>query len=302
MARKSFISFVGLSGVAVDERAIARRWGRFFEAPMLLLAIWIIIEWYLSAEGRYPDRWGIVTNWVVWLFFVVETSLLCLLVRDKRRYLLSNWINLMIIAVGVPLLWNLQPYAAALRSLRILLLLGIFFEMSGSIRKMLARNNIGATLLVSLIVVVMAGISIAAIDPAINTPWDGIWWAWVTVTTVGYGDIVPESPQGRIFGGLLMILGLGLFSLITASFSAFLVSREEEKVVKTEESLIQKEEELIRKEGEIMGQERRAIAKLESIEHRLANLEEGLSRLIAQLSERTAAAKEDSGDGEASRK
>ena len=43
----------------------------------------------------------------------------------------------------------------------------------------------GATLFVSLIVVVMAGISIAAIDPAIDSPWDGIWWAWVTVTTVG---------------------------------------------------------------------------------------------------------------------
>lgn len=61
----------------------------------------------------------------------------------------------------------------------------------------------------------------AAIDPAINNIWDGMWWAWVTVTTVGYGDIVPVSGPGRILAGILMLIGMGLFSLFTANFSAF---------------------------------------------------------------------------------
>ena len=113
------------------------------------------------------------------------------------------------------------------------------------------------------------------------------------MTTVGYGDLVPESPQGRIFGGLLMVLGLGMFSLLTANFSAFLIIREEEGIVKKEETLIEKEEELIEK-GEIFaGEEMRAIAKLESIEARLENLERGLSQLIQQLSKSEAAAQAD---------
>ena len=278
MTRKSFTSFIGLAGVANDERLRARRWGRWFEAPMLLIALWIVAEWYLSARGAYPEHWGFITNWVVWLFFAVETALLCFLVRDKRRYLLSNWINLLIIAVGLPLLWSNQPYAGALRTLRILLLFGILFEMSSTIRQMLARNNIGLTLFVALIIIVMAGTSMAAIDPAIETFWDGIWWAWVTVTTVGYGDLVPESPQGKVFGGLLMILGLGLFSLITASFSAFLIAREEEEIVEKEEAIIEKKK-------EVATQELHAIAKLDQIEGRLENLERDLGRLIDHLSE-----------------
>ncbi len=293
MARKSLLSFVGLAGVAQDERPRARNWGRFFEAPMLFIAIWIIIEWYLSAKGQYPERWGITTNWIIWLFFLVETSLLACLVRDKRRYLATNWINLLIIAVGVPLLWSSQPYAGALRTLRILLLLGIFLEMSSTIRQMLRTNNIGITLLTSLVVIVMAGTSIAVIDPAIATPWDGIWWAWVTVTTVGYGDIVPESPQGKVFGGLLMVLGLGLFSLMTASFSAFLISREGEKIVEQEETLLEKEEEFLEKEREAVSQETEALEKLEKIEARLANLEAGLGRLVDQLTEKAPGKKED---------
>ena len=245
---------------------------------MLLMALWIVAEWYLSARNAYPESWTVATNWTVWLFFVFETVLLTAVVRDRKRYLLSNWVNLLIIALGVPLLWHNQPYAGALRTLRVLLLLRILFEMSSTVRLMLSRNNVGITLFVALIIIVMAGTSMAAIDPAIDTFWDGIWWAWVTVTTVGYGDLVPESPQGKVFGGLLMILGLGLFSLITASFSAFLISREEE-------DFVEKEAELIEKEKEVADEERKAIAKLERIESRLEKLEDNLGELIDQLSE-----------------
>lgn len=261
-----FSALIGLFGVANDEDPKAKRWGHFFEVPMLLLAIWIIIEWYLEAKGSYPESWAAVTNWVVWIFFVIETGLLCYLVKDRKRYLMSNWINLLIIAIGVPILWDAQPYTGALRSLRVLLLLGILLEMSGTVRQILARNHLGLTLLVTFFVVLMAGATLAAIDPSIDNPWEGIWWAWVTVTTVGYGDVVPESPQGKFFGAILMVLGLGLFSLMTANFSAFLVARQEE--------------ELIEKEEEFVSQEKLAIEKLERIEQRLDNLEQGLTQLL----------------------
>ena len=269
MTRTSLPTLIGLAGIAEDETPLARRWGTYFEVPMLLLAIWIIAEWYLTVEGIYQEEWVVTTSRIIWLFFVIETILLCALVRDRRRYLLTNWMNLLIIAMGIPLLWHGQPYAGALRSLRVLLLLGLLIEMSSTTRAMLRRNHIGLTLFIAAIIILMAGTLMAGIDPAITTPWDGIWWAWVTVTTVGYGDIVPESPQGKVFGGILRLLGLGLFSLLTASFSAFLISREEE--------------ELIGREKEVAEEEERAIAKLESIETRLESLEQGLATLISRL-------------------
>ena len=277
---------IGLAGVAARETQRARRWGMYFEVPMLLLAIWIVAEWYLIANKTYPEEWAAATNWVILGFFVIETLLLVSLVRDKKYYLRTNWMNLLIIAMGIPLLWYEQPYAGALRALRLLLLFGILVEMSSTTRAMLRRNHVGLTLFVAAIIIIMAGTSMAAIDPAIETPWDGIWWAWVTVTTVGYGDIVPESPQGKIFGGLLMVLGLGLFSLITASFSAFLISRGEE--------------ELLEQEKEVVSEEEQAIAKLERIEDRLENLERNLGQLIAQFSREAGANRpvdSDSDDG-----
>ena len=59
-----------------------------------------------------------------------------------------------------------------------------------------------------------------ASEPQVKTFGDGIWWALVTITTVGYGDITPLTTLGRIVAGLLMLLGLGLIATITAIVSA----------------------------------------------------------------------------------
>ena len=57
-------------------------------------------------------------------------------------------------------------------------------------------------------------------EPDVRNLGDGIWWALVTITTVGYGDITPVTTLGRIVASSLMLLGLGLIATITAIVSA----------------------------------------------------------------------------------
>ena len=232
MTDKPLQKIFGLSGVTADEREIARRWGHRFEIPMLLLALWILIEWYAESNNALPPGLSKFTDWFIWLFFILETSVLAMLVKDKRRFLSGNWVNLLIIILGTPILWGGGNYAGALRSLRLLLMLSLILNISDSVREVLSRNNLGITLLVAFIFIIFSGIFIAGIDPAIDSLWDGIWWSWVTVTTVGYGDIVPSSAAGKIFGAILILLGIGLFSLLTANFSAFFINKEEKALLK----------------------------------------------------------------------
>ena len=56
--------------------------------------------------------------------------------------------------------------------------------------------------------------------------WDGIWWAVTTTTTVGYGDLYPTTVQGRIIGMMLMFVGIGFLSLLTASIASRFVKEE----------------------------------------------------------------------------
>ncbi|MBZ2165820.1 potassium channel family protein [Methanobacterium spitsbergense] len=81
-------------------------------------------------------------------------------------------------------------------------------------------------------------------DDKINTPLDALWFVMTTITTVGYGNITPMSFGGKIFGIILMIVGVGFFSLLTATLSSWFMrgieSEEEElknKIISMEKSM-----------------------------------------------------------------
>jgi voltage-gated potassium channel len=84
---------------------------------------------------------------------------------------------------------------------------------------------------VLLIVAVAAILSFAAailvelVDPAIGSFGNALWWAVSTVTTVGYGDVVPTSPAGRLAGVVLMLTGIALIPVITSVVVSVLVSQ-----------------------------------------------------------------------------
>jgi voltage-gated potassium channel len=78
------------------------------------------------------------------------------------------------------------------------------------------------------IAVVVFGVVERLVDPkTFHSVWLGMWWAVETVTTVGYGDIVPNQTAGKIIAGFLMLGGLSLLSVVTAAITSGFVSRSE---------------------------------------------------------------------------
>lgn len=219
----------GLAGVSPFESELARTWAKRLEWPMILVAFWIPIQWYLEELHMISQHAVLIGDWFVWLTFLLETLTLLLLVRNKGHYLLHNWMNVAIILTGVFIVWGYAPVLAVLRSLRMLLVLGLLLRISRTLTNVLRQNQLGNLLAFTLFMVVMSGVLISGFDPAIHDPWEGIWWALVTITTVGYGDVVPVSGPGKLFASLLIVLGIVVFSVLTATVSAYLIRRNEEQ-------------------------------------------------------------------------
>jgi len=92
---------------------------------------------------------------------------------------------------------------------------------------------IGATLTVTII----GGIAIRLADHKdFSSLGEGMWWAVQTVTTVGYGDVVPDSSIGRVIGTVVMLSGIAFISLITASVTALLVEQARQRGGSADES------------------------------------------------------------------
>ena len=236
----SFSTVIGMSGVSDEENHRARKFGTYFEVPMILLAIGVVLLWYLERQSVVNEHFVWVCDLIILLFFILETLVLTALVDNKKRHLLNNWMNLLIILMGLPVVFEVSTLAPILRSFRLLLLLALFINMFATIQRFLAKNNLGITLLVSMALVIIVGLFISAVDPAINSAADGLWWAWVTVTTVGYGDVVPTSFWGRAIGAMLIFIGFGLFSLLTASISAFMIATDDDDILNKETQIVTK--------------------------------------------------------------
>jgi len=222
-------AITGLAGVSKHENSRAKKWASYFEWPMLIIALWVPVQWYLEARNLLPRSMIIIGDWAIWSFFVLETVILTRLVNNKKRFLRRNWMNLFIIVGGFPLAWGQTPLVGILRNLRVLLLLGIVMRVSRTVKGVLGLNRLAGTLWVTFLVVLSSAMIISTLDPSIDNPADGLWWAWVTVTTVGYGDVVPSSEAGRLFAALLMLVGVGIFAMLTANLSAFLVGEDTRK-------------------------------------------------------------------------
>jgi voltage-gated potassium channel len=88
------------------------------------------------------------------------------------------------------------------------------------------RAAAGVIVMVTAVVVVVAGALIRALDHTeFSNIWIGMWWALQTVTTVGYGDIVPKHLTGRIVGAVVMLQGVAFVTVFTALITSIFVAR-----------------------------------------------------------------------------
>ena len=127
------------------------------------------------------------------------------------------------------------------------------------------RTAAGVIVTATTVVVIAGGVLIRLLDHGeYSDVWVGMWWALQTVTTVGYGDVTPKNPSGRIIAAFVMLQGIAFLAITTAAITSTFVAR------------ASKERERARDADEDDA-ELRIEAKLVGIDQRLDRLEKMLS-------------------------
>lgn len=219
----------GVGGIAPTESRSTQIVGLVMQWIIIAIVFWLLIQNYLVAHNVVSARQLIIIKWSVWSFFVVEMSILTILSKHHWHYFWTNWLNFAIIILAFPIIWDHGTEFGILRIVRIIAILYLILPLRGGRSLNLSPRKLGVILLTFILLTVLSGLFIAYIDKDIGGPWRGIWWAFQTITTVGYGDVLPVTTHGRLFAIFFMLLGVGLMATLSASFAYFLLRRKMEE-------------------------------------------------------------------------
>ncbi len=225
---------LGLGGVPPNDTAAAYTWERRFYWPVLLATLLAIPAFYLeefSTDAPLREL-GAIMDYVVFLTFVIELMAMLTVCSQKKLYLLHNWLSLAIIAAtGLSILAPQIPgeLSALFRLLRVAIASLLVARLVHSLRT-LTPGSTPYILLIGFGLMLLSGGGFYWLEPTIHNYWDGIWLAFVSGMTVGYGDFIPTTGPSRVFAGLVIIMTYAVMSLVTASIAAFFIGKEEKQI------------------------------------------------------------------------
>lgn len=228
-------------------------------------------------------------------FILLFDTLLCIILiinfimklrrsRNRRLFFNNNWLDLF---ASLPIALFILPFLSStlyayhvivlVRFLRLILLLKIF---SRFIDRFLAATYLDKVIATFIVIILGSTLALYCFDPNITSIFDAIWFVFQTITTVGYGDMIPSSPVGKFVGLLLLIAGVVMFSIVTASFSHIFT----EKVFKRDnEEFNQKVNALKDNMNEVKSSIEEIREKTDSNDEELAEMKENINNLSERI-------------------
>jgi voltage-gated potassium channel len=212
-------------------------WRKYSEWPMLAAAVLFLTAYSIQVIANLQTiQAGVieVIIWITWAAFAVDYAVNLFLAPQRAKWFIRNLHELVILVL---------PALRPLRLLRLVTLVRMFHRAGGNA----LRGRIVTYVLASATLLVYAG-ALAVLDAEENAAGsnitnfeDAVWWAMTTITTVGYGDHFPVTLLGRLVAAGLMIGGMAVLGVVTASVAAWLV---ENVAVETAADVEAKEEPL----------------------------------------------------------
>jgi voltage-gated potassium channel len=238
-----------------------------FEKPLLVAAL-LVLPAVIIDSSSLGEPWkttALVLNWAIWAAFAIEVVVMLAVVPSKRQWARENLLTLAIVLLTPPVLPSSLQSARTLRALRLLRLL----RMAPLLRRIFSIEGVQTAAFLAVMTVLGGGAAFAAVEKHRST-WDGVFWAVTTMTTVGYGDITPQTNAGRVIAIVVMVVGAGFFTLVVGAVAQRFIEPELER---TEREV----------EAEVGIAEHELLAELRSIREYMGRLDARVDELARRM-------------------
>jgi voltage-gated potassium channel len=223
----------GVGGVPAHDNPRAYLWERRLHPVMIVVALIALPAAFID-DGSVDPLLRTVAHAVdlfIVLAFVLELGWMLHVVRQRRRYLMRNWLDVLIIAAAVVSLTGVESgWLVLARFARVAVVGMMLVRVLGSLRTLYSPDALPLVFAFAIVSVLVGGAGFYVLEPTVNTFGDGVWLAFATGTTIGYGDFVPTTTAARLWAAVMVLLGFAMLSLLTATLVTMIVGQDETRL------------------------------------------------------------------------
>ncbi|MCB2383889.1 Voltage-gated potassium channel [Shewanella baltica] len=247
-----------------------------FEMAMMLLSLLSVIIVLVMTFGRLDSetyRLLFFVDTSICMIFMINFFIGLVRARDKRFFIRHHWIDFI---ASIPAIEALRM-ARLFQILRVIRLIRMSRSLLLPLIKQRKQATLASLLVAMVTILTLASVIILIVESGteganIQTAEQAIWWALVTISTVGYGDYYPVTTAGHIIGGIVIVSGVSFFGVISGYMASVFVAPDETERQERQEA----------HKAEIKSELELALARMEENQQKM---EQNQAQMLAKIAE-----------------